>query len=260
VADVMVHGRWLMRDRELLTVDEKAALADAAEVAAKIDAFVLQREASPYNKLVLLSGVTRQASFEIQVKVPLVDDAPILAGLKSDKIEIVKKAHYKQYDLYFLFEEGDPDAARLRYREDEYINEKGEVYQERSRLTLIGEEQRLAFPNAVMLSRSRYLADAGRSRRFYQEYFAPATEVEVNKDRRRWRVLYDETDFAVNLDKVTLPDLPGYYLEIKSRTWSRSDAERKAELITELLAHFGVSPEAAERKEYPELALVAVGE
>ncbi|MFQ5435612.1 MAG: amidohydrolase family protein [Anaerolineae bacterium] len=260
VAHVMVHGRWLMRDRQLLTVDEETALAQAAEVAAKIDAFVREREASPYNKLVLLSGVTRQGSFEVQVKVPLDDDTPVLAGLQSDKIEIVKQAHYKQYDLYFLFEGGDPDAARLRYREDEYINEKGEVYQERSRLTLIGEEQRLAFPNAVMLSRSRYLADAGRSRRFYQEYFAPATEVEVNKERRRWRILYEGTDFAVNLDKVTLPDLPGYFLEIKSRTWSRSDAERKADLITELLAHFGVSPAAAERKEYPELALVAAGE
>jgi 5-methylthioadenosine/S-adenosylhomocysteine deaminase len=28
----------------------------------------------------------------------------------------------------------------------------------------------------------------------------------------------------------------GYFLEIKSRTWSRKDAERKAHLTTELLA------------------------
>jgi 5-methylthioadenosine/S-adenosylhomocysteine deaminase len=119
---------------------------------------------------------------------------------------------------------------------------------------LIGESNRQEFPNAVMLSRSRYLAPADRSLRFYREYFAPAAELTVNKDRRRWRILYRDTDFAVNLDKLTQPDLPGYYLEIKSRTWSRSDAERKASLIAELLALFGAYLEKAERKEYTEIA------
>ncbi|MCB9421658.1 MAG: amidohydrolase, partial [Ardenticatenaceae bacterium] len=222
VAHVMCNGRWLMQNRQLLTVDEAAAKAEAAQVAAQIDAFVQEREASPYNKLVLLSGVQRQESFEVQVKVPIEDDASVLAALEGDQLEIVKYAYYKQYDQYFMFDRNDPDAARLRYREDEFVNEKGEVYQSRSRLTLIGEEERQAFPNAVMLSRSRFLAEADRTLRFYREYFAPKVEVEVNKDRRRWRVLYQGTDFAINLDKLTLPAMEGYYLEIKSRTWSRT--------------------------------------
>jgi 5-methylthioadenosine/S-adenosylhomocysteine deaminase len=254
VAHVLCHGRWLMRDRNLLTLDEASAKAEAAEVAAQIDAFVLERESNPYNKLVFLAGVQRQESFEVQVKLPVADDSSVLAALAGDQVEIVKKAHYKQYDRYFLFEGADPDAARLRYREDEFVDEKGDVYQERTRLTLIGESNRQEFPNAVMLSRSRYLAPADRSLRFYREYFAPAAELTVNKDRRRWRILYRDTDFAVNLDKLTQPDLPGYYLEIKSRTWSRSDAERKASLIAELLALFGADLEKAERKEYTEIA------
>jgi len=122
-------------------------------------------------------------------------------------------------------------------------------------LTLIGEENRDEFPNAVMLSRSRYLAAADRSPRFYREYFAPATEIRVNKDRRRWRIVYQDTDFAVNLDHVIEPRLTDDFLEIKSRTWSRSDAERKAGLITELLELLGVSPEMAERMDYPEIAI-----
>ena len=68
VTHVICNGRWLMRDRELLTVDESAARLDAIEVAKAIDAFVIRRESSPYNKLVLLSGVQRQESFEVQVK------------------------------------------------------------------------------------------------------------------------------------------------------------------------------------------------
>jgi 5-methylthioadenosine/S-adenosylhomocysteine deaminase len=33
----------------------------------------------------------------------------------------------------------------------------------------------------------------------------------------------------------------GYYLEIKTRTWSRRDAEHKAQLASELLSVLGIS-------------------
>jgi len=257
VAHVLCNGRWLMRDRALLTVDEDAARDAAIEVAAKIDAFVIEREASPYNKLVLLAGVQRLESFEVQVKAPVDDDTAVLAALSDGPITVTRAAHYRQYDHYFLFDSGDPDAARLRYREDEFIDEAGEVTQVRARLTLIGEGEREEFPNAVMLSRSRFLATADRSLRFYQEYFAPARELRVHKDRYRWHILYKATDFAVNLDRVLEPELPGYFLEIKARTWSRSDAERKAVLITELLGQFGLALDQAERREYTEIALSA---
>jgi 5-methylthioadenosine/S-adenosylhomocysteine deaminase len=257
VTDVMCNGRWLMRQRTLLTLDEAAAKAEAALVAAQIDAFVLEREASPYNKLVLLAGVQRQESFEVQVKAPLgeVERTAVLSILQSDPIEITRSVHYRQYDTYFMFEDGDPDAARLRYREDEFVSDNGETTQVRARLTLIGEEERGEFHNAVMLSRSRFLANADRSLRFYQEYFAPARIVALNKDRLRWHIIYRDTDFAVNLDQVVSPGLPGYFLEIKSRTWSRTDAARKAGLIIELLALFGVDPLTAERDDYPEMVL-----
>ncbi len=254
VAHVMCNGRWLMRDRALLTIDEAAAKDKGAQVAAEIDAFVLKRESSPYHKLVLLAGVQRQESFEIQVKVPIVDNKQVLEVLNSDQVEITKSSHYKQYDNYFIFDGVDPDASRLRYREDEYVNNNGDTYQSRTRLTLLGEGERLEYSNAVMLSRSRFLAQADRSLRFYREYFAPAAEVEVHKDRLRWRIIYKETDFAVNLDKLMQPDTPGYYLEIKSRTWSRTDAERKASLIGELMELFGTDLNAAETGDYSEIA------
>jgi 5-methylthioadenosine/S-adenosylhomocysteine deaminase len=71
VVHVVCNGRFLMRDQILQTIDETAAKAAAAAVAAQIDAFVLERESSPYNKLVFLAGVTRQESFEVQIKAPL---------------------------------------------------------------------------------------------------------------------------------------------------------------------------------------------
>lgn len=255
VSDVLCNGRWLMRDRELLTIDQSTILDQAAEVALQIDAFVVERESSPYNKLVLLAGVQRQESFEVQVKVPLVDTNYVIDKINGDEIVISKQSHYVQYDSYFLFKGDDPDAARLRYRDDEFVDDEGKVYQARSRLTLLGEAYEQEFPNAVMLSRSRWLAPAEQSLRFYREYFAPDREVEVHKERRRWRILYRNTDFALNIDRVIRPEMPGEYLEIKSRTWSRSDAERKAALITELLKLFGVDLDAAEPRDYPELAL-----
>jgi len=255
VSDVLCNGRWLMRDRRLLSIDEEDIMKKAADTAAAIDRFVEERESSPYNKLVLLAGVQRLMSFEIQVKVPLVDASNVIKAIEGDEIEITKESHYRQYDNYFIFENDDPDAARLRYRDDELVDKDGKIYQTRSRLTLLGEAYEQEYPNAVMLSRSRWLAPAQQSLRFYREYFAPKAEVEVHKDRRRWRILYQRTDFAVNIDKVTRPELPGLYLEIKSRTWSRSDAERKAALISELLLLFGVDLETVEAKEYHELTL-----
>ncbi len=255
VQHVICNGQWLMRDQDLLTVDETTAVAEAAEVAAAIDAFVADREASPYNKLILLAGVQRQKSFEVQIKVPIESREAIIAALDNEAISIVKHTHYRQYDHYFFFQRNDPDAAKLRYREDEFINAKGEVEGARDRLTLIGEEERQAFDNGIMLSRSRFLAPAENSVRFYREYFEPSRELEVDKDRLRWRILYKDTDFAINLDQLNQPKLPGFFLEIKSRTWSRSDADRKAALITELLQLLGVDPVSVVRQEYAEIAL-----
>lgn len=252
VAHVVCNGRFLLRDRHLLTIDEAAAKAEAAVVAAQIDEFVAQRESNPYHKLVLLSGVTRQESFEIQVKVPVVDETAVRQAILQLG-EITKQGYYRQYDHYFYFDSDDPKAVRLRYREDEFVNSKGEAYQERTRLTLIGEAKRQEFAHAVMLSHANYLADADRSLRFYREYFNPIREVEVHKERRRWRLMYQETDFAINLDRLTRPKLSGYYLEIKARTWSRQDAEKKAELAIHLLQMLGLDIETAERREYFDL-------
>lgn len=254
VAHVICNGRWLMRDRQLLTVDAGTAKQEAAEMARRIDAFVLERESSPYNKLVTLAGVQRQESYEIQLKASLKDDSRILEVLQSSEVAVTKQSIYRQYDHYFFFDGRDPDADRLRYREDEFINAKGEVYDARSRLTLLGRQHLEEYPNAVMLSRSRYLAPADQSLRFYREYFDPQREVEVHKERRRWRILYKDTDFAINLDEMMRPELPHFYLEIKSRTWSRRDAERKAELISELLQLFDIAPDEVQRSDYAELA------
>ena len=56
---------------------------------------------------------------------------------------------------------------------------------------------------------------------------------------------------------MTTADHAGYYLEIKSRTWSRTDAERKAELIEELLQLLGIPLEAAERRDYTHIVAEA---
>jgi 5-methylthioadenosine/S-adenosylhomocysteine deaminase len=255
VQDVICNGRWLMRDGLLLTIDENSTRIEAADVARQIDAFVAERESSPYNKLVFLAGVQRQESFEVQIKVPITDDDAVIAAVESDQIEIVKHVHYRQFDRYFFFNDSDQDAATLRYREDEFVSPDGEVTQVRARLTLIGEEERDEFDHAIMLSRSRFLAEASNSLRFYEEYFQPSSEIAVNKDRLRWRIVFEGTDFAVNLDHITKPDLPGYFLEIKSRTWSRKDAERKVGLIIQLLKLFGIEPESAERREYPRIVV-----
>jgi 5-methylthioadenosine/S-adenosylhomocysteine deaminase len=251
VSDVMVNGKWLMRDRQLLTLDEKDLLAQAQEVAQKMDAFLIAREQSVLSKLIALGGSMEEESFEVQVKVQLADPLKVKEGIERPEIEIVRLRHYDQHDTYFIFE--DPTQGRIRYREDEFLDGDNRIINVRSRLTLIGQKREGAFAREVLLSRSRFLAPATQSLRFYREYFKPVREVELTKDRLRWLIRYKETEFFINLDEVQTPQL-GSFLEIKSRTWSRGDAQRKAELVTELLAMLGVAGQPTVTEDYIQLA------
>jgi 5-methylthioadenosine/S-adenosylhomocysteine deaminase len=53
----------------------------------------------------------------------------------------------------------------------------------------------------------------------------------------------------VNLDWVIKPDL-GFFLEVKARTWSRTDAETKAALVAELLRFLGGDPDKTVTEDY----------
>jgi 5-methylthioadenosine/S-adenosylhomocysteine deaminase len=134
----------------------------------------------------------------------------------------------------------------LRYREDDFIDiPNTRPTRTRSRLTLIGQKREGKFENEVLLSRSRFLAPAANSLRFYREYFTPRSEVMIEKDRLRWFIKYKDTEFYVNLDNVITPPL-GYFLELKSRTWSRKDADNKSLMLNELLELLGTAGRAAE--------------
>jgi len=102
----------------------------------------------------------------------------------------------------------------------------------------------------VLLSRSRFTADADRSLRFYREYFQPNEERKVDKIRRRWRIKYKGVDFAVNLDRLMQPPSADVYLELKARTWSKHDALQKAEMISELLEVLAVDKAGLVQDEY----------
>jgi 5-methylthioadenosine/S-adenosylhomocysteine deaminase len=239
VSDVMVNGRWLMRDHQLLTLNEGELLSEAADLARKIDAFLIDREQSVLSKLIALGGSLEQESFEVQVKVKIAKPDPIIEALDQPEIDVVRKRHYREHDVYFFFD--DPSQGRLRYREDDFIDDvRNQVTNVRARLTLIGQKREGTFQDQVLLSRSRYIAPASQSLRFYREYFKPKSEIAIEKDRLRWLITYKNTEFFVNLDQMVEPKL-GYYLEIKTRTWSRRDAEHKAQLASELLSVLGAS-------------------
>ena len=247
VTDVMVNGKWLMQNRQLTTIKEEELLAEAADYAKEVDRFLIIREKSVISKLIAIGGATQEESFEVQVKVKVEDPAPVLSALKKRGVEVIYKRHYHEYDYYFVFD--DPSNGQLRYREDEFLNDKGKTDHVRYRLTLVGEPHEREFPSDVMLSRSRYLAPANQSLRFYREYFQPNREIHIEKDRQRWLVRYKDTEFYVNLDRMDKPDL-GYFLEVKSRTWSRRDAEHKSQLVVELAQFLGVSTAETEAREY----------
>ncbi len=109
-------------------------------------------------------------------------------------------------------------------------------------MTLIGErmDEESDHEQDVLLSRTRYYAPATHSLRFYTEYFKPTKSVEIEKDRLRFLIELEGTEFFVNLDTLIKPQL-GKFLEIKSRTWSREDAYQKSALINDLFNKLGVT-------------------
>jgi 5-methylthioadenosine/S-adenosylhomocysteine deaminase len=251
VVDVMCNGRWLMRDRVLLTLDEAALRDGARGQAAAIDAFLGSREVSVLQKLVAIGGAVEQESFEVQVKARVPSAEQVVAVTESDRMTVIRASRYHQFDKYWSFD--DPAQGRLRFREEEFLDDHSTITGARGRLTLTGGTREDRF-GAVLLSRSRYLAPAAHSARFYREYFRPATERVVEKDRRRWLVAYRGVEFYVHLDRLIDPSSDGYFLEVKSRTWSRRDARDKAAVITELLALFGASPDDTISDGYVDLA------
>jgi len=251
VTDVMVNGRWLMQAGELKTVDVPPLLVAAAEYAKKIDTFLVEREGSVLSKLVAIGGAEQQESYEVQIKVRLDDPDDVMDNLVHGPLRIIRHAHYLEYDNYFEFD--DRDQGRLRHREDDFVDDKGEVTNVRYRLTLIGPAAEREFPNSVLLSRSRFIAPATLGLRFYREYFRPEVEFPVHKDRLRWLIQFDGVEFFINIDRLLEPRLPDSFLEIKTRTWSRRDAEEKAERILGLLNVLGLGSAEVVPDEYIQL-------
>ncbi len=252
VRHVWIDGHCVMRDRRVLTVDEPAVLAQAQERASRIDAFLIAREGNLLDKLVAIGGLEQQECIEVQVKVRLEAMEPIVALLSAPHpaLSVLRSSVRRQYDTYFLF--ADAAQGRLRYREDEIL-QNGAVCEVRYSLTLTGPAREREYAHSVVLSRSRFTARATHSLRFYREYFKPTGEIAIHKERRRYHIMYKDTEFAVNVDRLMQPAEAGGYLEIKSRTWSQRDAELKAQMLAELVQLFGAREAQLTRREYVEL-------
>ncbi len=251
VRDVWCNGRALMRDRVLLTIDLPTVTAQAQDIAQQIDTFLINREGNLLDKLIVIGGLNQEEMFEVQVKVAIEDPAAIARALNQSPITIARSSRRNQYDTYFLF--ADPQQGRVRYREDEILGQNGEVAESRYLLTYTQPAKEREFAQSILLSRARFTARADRSLRFYREYFRATSERTIDKERQRYHIVYKETEFMVNVDRMTEPALPGYFMEIKSRTWTRRDAEKKAELIYELLAILPVDVGKITRTEYVEI-------
>jgi 5-methylthioadenosine/S-adenosylhomocysteine deaminase len=250
VTDVMVNGKWLMCDHQLQTLNESDLLVKAAEYARQIDAFLLARENSVLSKLIAIGGASEEESYEVQLKVALTDPQIVIDRISQSNLEILHHRHYHEYDTYFSFL--DTSQGYLRYREDEAIGLNDQVSGVRYRLTLLGPTREGNLPKDVLLSRSRFIAPASHSLRFYREYFKPLREKVIEKHRLRWRILYHGLEFYVNLDRMDNPAL-GHFLEVKSRTWSRRDAEHKAQVARELIHSLGITDDGSIPQDYIEI-------
>ena len=150
----------------------------------------------------------------------------------------------------FFFNEDEENL--LRIREDAFIGDHGEITDVRYRLTLIGAASEREFEGSVILSRSRFIAPSNHTPRFYREYFKPRRELEIEKDRLRWLVVFNGIEFFINIDRLIDPKI-GTYVEAKSRTWGLHDAATKAALAADVMEILGATPESLIADDYVDL-------
>src|SRR5260221_2607225 len=97
VVDVLCNGRWLMRDRALLTLNE-AELRDAARVESRrVDVFLGSREVSVLQKLVAVGGAVEQESFEVQVKARVPSEAQVLAAIGGGGVTLARSSPHHPF-------------------------------------------------------------------------------------------------------------------------------------------------------------------
>jgi 5-methylthioadenosine/S-adenosylhomocysteine deaminase len=250
VRHTIVDGRFLMRDHMVLTVDEPSIMQRAQKIADQIDNFLSQREENLLSKIVAISGVHSTEIFEVQVKAQVKHIEQVLTRLNDPAITIMKASERMQYDTYFSF--ADPKRGRIRLRED-HRTDPGARQDPKYTITLTEPGIHGEYPNAIVVSRARYDARADRTVRFYREYFQPSRVTSIEKQRRRWRILYQGKDFAINIDELRNHPNSEPFIEIKSRTWSRSDATEKARVIGDLLQLFGIDTSDLINLEYVDL-------
>lgn len=252
VRDVLVDGVFLMRDRDLLTLNEEEIVNKAQDIATRINAFLENREQNLLDKLLAIGGIQATEIFEVQAKARLQPEAiaKVEEVLNSSEISITKPSERSQYDTYFLFNAAG--QGRVRIRED-HRHDPGARLEPKYNITLTQPAQLDNYPKALLASRANYTAPANYSTRFYREYLQPDRVIEISKSRKRWRILYKGVDFAINLDTLKDQPDPGPFLEIKSRTWSRKDADHKAVLIGELLERLEIPEDALINREYVDM-------
>lgn len=248
VRDVIVNGQILMENHQLFTINEVDLTHKATQISQEIDTFLANRESDLMSKLLAVSsGVIPIETYEVQVKVRIDEVRQIEERLNQEGITVDRSSIRNQYDTYFCFAQAE--LGRIRYREDEILDEDGSPKDVFYQISLIGPTVKRFFDNTILLTRARYSVSANRSCRFYREYFKPDKEIQVEKYRKRYHITYKNTQFAVNLDTLS-NGAGGTYLEIKSRTWAARDAEQKAVLIGELLELLGTEKENQILKEY----------
>lgn len=251
VQHTMCHGQWLMQNRTLKTIDLDAVMTEANTYSDKVDAFLTAHEGDVLSKLLAVGGIERSESFEIQAKAKVDDSAIIQSLLEHPDVEILREVEYRQYDTYFLFDK--PDAGRVRYREDDKIDKNGEVTEVRARLTFTMPTKEREFNSTSLLSHSRFIAPADRPLRFYEEYFNASRIENLQKSRRRWRIHFQDVLYYVNVDNILDPKIPGNFIELKSRTWSLTDAQHKADGIQEMMRILGIKSDQIVRRDYLEM-------
>jgi 5-methylthioadenosine/S-adenosylhomocysteine deaminase len=173
-------------------------LERAPAIATWIDTFLAEPEVNLLDKILAIGNLHQGELFEIQ-KARIAETMAKRIGdlVNHPMIRITKASECTQYDTYFLWD--DVYKERIRLRED-YRVDTGAWLEPKYTIRLTA-PARGECPRRSC-SAAHHTAPADRTPGFYRGYFRCDYVVDINKKRRRWRLLYNGEYFAINLDAL----------------------------------------------------------
>ena len=253
VETVIINGKQVMRDGEILTIEKEAVMAKCRSIAKGINEYRREPERVA-SKLIRLGDVDVEPTYEMQIKFEFEHVPAVFEVLKRESIAVSDVLTVKQRDIYFK-PENKQEQGYLRLREEQAVSENLNAepvgkpqYTLTSTAGTVIDEGEIA-----IMRRERMDTKVEPTIAFFMDYFGVEKEKEFVKIRHKAKCVYKGVNISINLDNFIKPAISMKYVEVKSSAWTEKEASRHRDIMGDFIRVFGFESEKQIKQTYYEM-------